>query len=586
MTNKLIQTFQKLGTIFQKYTSVLLTSIVMAACAIILIEDSNISDKNEYLLFRILVTSALGISLLFAFNMISQRFGKRIFYEIFGILVLVGFFFMLPSNKEKLNVVYVFIIVCSFVLSHLLVSFAPYWKSSKEAPFWQYNKSLFIGLIQTGIFTGVLTAGVLLALAAIENLFGIDFKENIYPEIAVFLGIFGSTVIFLLFQQGGLEKMEANDIYPIVLKFFTQFILIPLLLLYGVILYLYLFKILISFNLPHGWVSYMVLAYSIFGILALLLVHPLKNDSSKSWVRIFHKIFYSTLVPLIILLFVAINTRLLQYGFTEARYFVLLTACWLTVTVLYFIIKKQSSIKFIPISLFGFVLFALVFPYFNAFSVSNRSQENNLKKLLTENHLLVNGKIDFKKEIADSVADNIVDKFEFLSERFKNKSLASYLNDDVKKSFKNDKIWRINGLFTNIVYKKDDNRSNNFILYNQNTYFNTQGYSYIVTENQLNRNEVNINGDQFKLDQNSYNDAPFYKLTLNEKTTVDFMPLIIEKFKPYKTTEGEDTAKDLSVSKDLGSYHVRIEFGSINRNQQENQTRYYIENAVFFIKKR
>jgi hypothetical protein len=199
---------------------------------------------------------------------------------------------------------------------------------------------------------------------------------------------------------------------------------------------------------------------------------------------------------------------------------------------------------------------------------------------------LVNGKIDFKKEIADSVADNIEDKFEYLSERFKNKSLATYLNDDVKKSFKDDKIWHINGLFTNVVNKKDNNRSNNFILYNQNTYFNTQGYSYIVTENQLNRNEVNIQGDQFKLDQNSYNNAPFYKLTLNEKTTVDFMPLIIEKFKPYKTMEGDDTAKDLSVSKDLGTYQVKIEFGSINRNQQENQTRFYIDNAVFFIRKR
>jgi hypothetical protein len=472
------------------------------------------------------------------------------------------------------------------VLSHLFVSFAPFFKSNNETSFWAYNKSLFIGLIQTGIFTLVLIIGVLLAVAAVENLFGIDFNEKIYPELAVFIGIFGSAVIFLLFQQGGLEKMQAENSYPIVLKFFTQFILIPLLLLYGVILYLYMFKILINFNLPHGWVSYMVLAYSIFGMLALLLVHPLREQGAKSWVHWFHKIFFYTLIPLVILLFVAINTRLLQYGFTEARCFVLLTAVWLSGMVCYFLFVKKSHIKIIPISLFLILALSLIVPYFNVFSVSVRSQENDLKKLLTENQLLVNGKIDFKKEIADSVADNIVDKFEFLSERFKNKSLASYLNDDVKKSFKDDKIWHINGLFTNVVNKKDNNRSNNFILYNQNTYFYTQGYSYIVTENQLNRNEVNIQGDQFKLDQNSYNDAPFYKLTLNEKTTVDFMPLIIEKFKPYKTMEGDDTAKDLSVSKDLGPYQVKIEFSSINRNQQEKVTHYYMDNAVIFIRKK
>jgi hypothetical protein len=277
---------------------------------------------------------------------------------------------------------------------------------------------------------------------------------------------------------------------------------------------------------------------------------------------------------------------LLQYGFTEARCFVLLTALWLAGMVCYFLFFKKSHIKIIPISLFLILALSLIVPYFNVFSVSVRSQENDLKKLLTENQLLVNGKIDFKKEIADSVADNIEDKFEYLSERFKNKSLASYLNDDIKKSFKNDKIWHINGLFTNVVNKKDNNRSNNFILYNQNTYYNTQGFSYIITENQLNRNEIIINGDHFKLDQNSYNDAPFYKLTLNEKTTVDFMPLIIEKFKPYKTMEGDDTAKDLSVSKDLGPYQIKIEFSSINRNQQEKVTHYNMDNAVFFVRKK
>jgi hypothetical protein len=583
---KINQLLQNLGVIFQKYTLVLASSLSMAITAITLIEDKNISKQTELILAKLLFASGLGISLFFGLYMFSQRYGKRFVFEAIGILLLIGFYFILPQDMDQWNVVEIISIFSCAVLAHLFVAFAPFWNSKEEAPFWQYNKSLFIGVIQTGIFIHVMVAGVLLAVAAVENLFGIDFKEKIYPELAVFIGIFGSAVIFLLFQQGGLEKMQAENSYPIVLKFFTQFILIPLLLLYGVILYLYMFKILISFNLPHGWVSYMVLAYSIFGMLALLLVHPLRIQGAKSWVHWFHKIFFYTLIPLIILLFVAINTRLLQYGFTEARCFVLLTAVWLAGMVCYFLFFKKTHIKIIPISLFLILALSLIVPYFNVFSVSVRSQENDLKKLLTENQLLVNGKIDFKKEIADSVADNIEDKFEYLSERFKNKSLATYLNDDVKKSFKDDKTWYINGLFTNVVNKKDDNRSNNFILYNQNTYFNTQGYSYIVTENQLNRNEVNIQGDQFKLDQNSYNDAPFYKLTLNEKTTVDFMPLIIEKFNPYKTMEGDDTAKDLSVSKDLGPYQVKIEFSSINRNQQETVTHYNMDNAVFFIRKK
>jgi hypothetical protein len=165
-----------------------------------------------------------------------------------------------------------------------------------------------------------------------------------------------------------------------------------------VILYFYSIKILINWELPRGWVSYLVLAYSVVGILALLLVYPLKEENAKSWVKIFSKAFYYTIIPLIILLFTAIFTRILEYGYTEPRYFVLLLALWLLSIVIYFIFNKKASIKFIPISLFLFGAFALIFPYLNAFSVAKRSQKNELVKLLNENKLLDNGKIDFKKK--------------------------------------------------------------------------------------------------------------------------------------------------------------------------------------------
>lgn len=159
------------------------------------------------------------------------------------------------------------------------------------------------------------------------------------------------------------------------LKFFTQFVLIPLLIIYVVILYLYSIKILINWELPRGWVSYLVLVYSMVRILALLLVHPLRGDDAKSWVRIFGKMFYYTLIPLLVLLFVAIFTRLLEYGFTEARYYVVLLALWLTLVVGYFALKKNPGIKFIPISLFVFGIFSLLMPFANAFSVAKQSEK-------------------------------------------------------------------------------------------------------------------------------------------------------------------------------------------------------------------
>lgn len=177
------------------------------------------------------------------------------------------------------------------------------------------------------------------------------------------MAIFGSTFIFLLFNAKGLSNLEKESQYPVILKFFTQFVLIPLLIIYLVILYFYSGKILLAWELPRGWVTYLVMAFSIVGILALLLVYPLKEIKAKSWVVIFSKVFYYSLLPLLILLFTAIFTRVLQYGFTEARYYVLVLAIWLATLTIYYIFYKKASIKFIPISLFCFGIFGLLFPF-------------------------------------------------------------------------------------------------------------------------------------------------------------------------------------------------------------------------------
>src|SRR5690606_23567360 len=319
----------------------------------------------------------------------------------------------------------------------LLVSFVAFVrKQDHENNFWQYNKNLFVNFFLTLVFTGVLTGGVLLAILAVDNLFNVGFEENIYGQIFVSLLIFGSSFIFLLFNETGLDFLEKEGKYPVVLKFFTQYVLIPLLCIYVVILYFYSGKILINWELPRGWVSYLILAYSIVGILALLLVHPLKENTDKSWIGIFSKVFYFTLIPLIVLLFVAIFTRVLEYGYTEPRYYVLLLSIWLSAVVLYFIFRKSPSIKFIPISLFCFGTFALIFPYLNAFSVAKRSQKNQLEKILTQNNLLKNGKIDFTKEVQDTVATEIADKFVFLNDRFQEDYLNSLLDEKEQEEFK------------------------------------------------------------------------------------------------------------------------------------------------------
>ena len=579
MKNKISLILSKVTALVLNYPLVLLMSLATVIVIVYGIE-TNPNNVEEYLLLRLGITFALGISSQFALKMLAQRIKNGLVWQLTGILFLIGFFFVFPSEEKNFSEVYGFIIVPTFILSHLLVAFISFTKNeNEETNFWQYNKNLFINLFLTAVFTGVLTSGVQLAILAVQELFNFDFKGEIYLETFATLSILGSTSIFLLFNESGLEYLEKEGSYPVVLKFFTQFILIPLLIIYVVILYFYCLKITINWELPRGWVSYLVLAYSIVGIFALLLVHPLHKEKAKSWIILFSKIFYYTLIPLIVLLFVAIFTRVLQYGYTEARYFVLLISVWLTTVVFYFIFFKKATIKFIPISLFAFGVIALIFPYFNAFSVSKRSQENELKQILSNNKLMVNGLIDFKAPIADSLKNEVESKFEYLSQRSDKEYLKSYLDTKTKALVEKDKYW-YNGLFKNVTYT-NKGLDNYVRIYTKKNTYEIKEYQYILNSENRGNIETTIGKDLIKI-TNTYNfQNPTFEIKINEEVK-DIMPQIKAFCNKYKSASKDVLVDDLSFTVDFKNYQIKILFSSINWYTKGNN--YNFEETIYLVK--
>ena len=579
MKNKISLILSKVTALVLNYPLVLLMSLATVIVIVYGIE-TNPNNVEEYLLLRLGITFALGISSQFALKMLAQRIKNGLVWQLTGILFLIGFFFVFPSEEKNFSEVYGFIIVPTFILSHLLVAFISFTKNeNEETNFWQYNKNLFINLFLTAVFTGVLTSGVQLAILAVQELFNFDFKGEIYLETFATLSILGSTSIFLLFNESGLVYLEKEGSYPVVLKFFTQFILIPLLIIYVVILYFYCLKITINWELPRGWVSYLVLAYSIVGIFALLLVHPLHKEKAKSWIILFSKIFYYTLIPLIVLLFVAIFTRVLQYGYTEARYFVLLISVWLTTVVFYFIFSKRATIKFIPISLFAFGVFALIFPYFNAFSVSKRSQESELKQILTNNKLMVNGLIDFKAPIADSLKNEVESKFEYLSQRSDKDYLKTYLDAKTKALVEKDKYW-YNGLFKNVTYT-NKGLDNYVRIYTKKNTYEIKEYQYILNSENRGNIETTIGKDLIKI-TNTYNfQNPTFEIKINEEVK-DIMPQIKAFCNKYKSASKDVLVDDLSFTVDFKNYQIKILFSSINWYTKGNN--YNFEETIYLVK--
>ncbi|WP_418264023.1 DUF4153 domain-containing protein [Flavobacterium faecale] len=381
--------FQKIieetrGTLL-RFPLEILIAVIGTLCAIYAIDENDHEIQRIY--GKIIMSCSLCLVLFLSISLYFSKDLKNNSIRFISSLILGGLSFAFVfqfSDQIKTFEIYQFLALN--LALHLLVSFTAFInKKYDENAFWEFNKQLFLRILTSGLYSVVIFAGLSFALLATHHLFEIDYYDTIYLDLFYLVfGIF-NTVFFL----AGVPETNNSNIalhlrYPIGLKKFTQFVLIPLISIYLVILLSYEIKIIAQFSLPVGWVSNLILVFAVFGILSLLLIHPIANEQGNVWMRTFHKWFYFLLVPLLGLLFWAILYRINLYGFTHERYYVLALSIWLSLLTVYFIFKKKPQIKFIPISMCVIALLTILGPQ-SADSISKKSQLNRFENYVVNN---------------------------------------------------------------------------------------------------------------------------------------------------------------------------------------------------------
>gem|GEM_PF-496392 len=376
------------------------------ATSLLLIWISHEYRGDRERLWVIIFSCYEGMLLTIAATILAETRGwkmtARSLLQALAVGLALLFYFWLPVQEVRRVISF---LVVTLAL-HFLIAVVPYPAAGDSMlGFWDYNRKLFLRALQTALYTLVLYAGISLALLAIEHLFGVNFEYAYTNTWWILAGMF-NPVFFL----AGVPRVAAGDAgerdgfpivyarpeaivdYPRGLKVFTQFVLLPLVTIYLAILYAYLFKIVFTAVWPSGWVAYLVLGFSVAGILALLLIWPLRNDEDNRWIRTYSRFFYLALIPLIILLWIAIGKRMGSYGITEGRYYVLLLAAWLSGIACYFVFSGRKDIRLIPATLSVLALLSLWGPW-SARRISLASQVSRMKTLLEKDGVLVQGKI-------------------------------------------------------------------------------------------------------------------------------------------------------------------------------------------------
>ena len=497
-----------------------LAALVGTIYSLIIIHS--LEQRTEQFNIKIVICSSLCLVLFLSLSLYFEskktntwvQLGTNIFL---GCIIIAVVFNL---SEEITFIEWLQLFVLSIAL-HLLVSFAGFIpKKYDQQEFWEFNKQLFIRIITGGIYSSVLYVGLAVAITAITKLFNVEFYKEIYGDLFIIIAGIFNTIFFL---AGVPETNNANSplklSYPKGLKNFTQFVLMPLISLYLVILLCYEAKILITLSLPIGWVSYLVLIFAIFGILSFLLIHPIAKETGNLWMRTFSKWFYFLLVPLLGLLFWAILYRVNLYGFTHERYYVLLLSIWLTVVVAYFIIYKQPKIKFIPISMCLFGLLSIAGPQ-SADSISKNSQLSRFEEYMKG--------MGAKKLTFDQEKDlsSIVD---FLEENYGVNVLTPYTENKLTALLKKDKTPNTSQIMEAFGYEYHSEYEKNI----------NEGGSYNYSQ-PYNNNEITIiRGYDFSFELSNYN-------SIDDKETVK----IDNKTYALKS-EDKEYGFDLSINNEI-----------------------------------
>lgn len=234
--------------------------------------------------------------------------------------------------------------------------------SKDDREFWRLIMGAIIAAVVAGIGAGIFFGGLQLLLIGVETLFGISFYSEITLDIIIVCYMFICPVVWLQMLPSLTPNDERTIKMPRFLGGLLHFLFMPLVGAYLITLYVYLFKIVFTWELPEGMVSYLVTALMAGTIAILFCLYPTRFEEGHRFDKLVARWLPILTLPLLILMTVGIVRRFSDYGLTMPRLYVLTFNIWCYGVCLWLVKCKGSRVIWIPVSFATILLLTSVGP--------------------------------------------------------------------------------------------------------------------------------------------------------------------------------------------------------------------------------
>lgn len=361
IANTLAGTFQ---TTLRRFPVTVLFGLALTAYLIYLISANYDTDSKRTVIIGYYLSAGTLLSL--TLHLWSEEMARPVHKIIahilpHGLLIADALFLYSLSADQSLTEIGIAHGAAIFAIG-ISVFFLSFSRSKDDMPNWNFASASFGAFITSLLVGSVMSLGICLLAYSLQALFNIEINHKSYGYIVTVCNVFLALLLFLGMLPQGREKHNDSPRSSTFLSGITRYLFLPLEMGYILVLYVYAAKILLTWELPTGWVSWLV-TFMMGGCIAIeFSLYPSRIARDKRMDKRIACGLPLLALPLLVLMTVSIMRRFQDYGISINRLYLITFNIWCYIVCIGLILNKARRINWIPLSFSAIFLLTSVLP--------------------------------------------------------------------------------------------------------------------------------------------------------------------------------------------------------------------------------
>ncbi len=318
----------------------------------------------------------------------------------------------------------------------LSVFFLSFFKEKNDIPSWNFALSSITACVTANVIGCIMSGGICFLILSVHKLFDLSIDSTCYLYVVILCNVCLSMFLFLGLLPQKQEKHNTRPLQHSFLNGVIHYLFLPLTGGYLIVLYIYALRILINWELPIGWVSWLVITLMTGCIVIEFGLYPSRMAQQKRTDNLIARWLPLFVLPLLFLMTIGIIRRFNDYGVTINRLYLITLNIWCYFVCITLIIIKAKRISWIPISFSLVFLLTSVLPV-NYASITRQIIQKEVNQTIIHQKPMQNLPLSqeqynqWLKTFSPEQARQINEKFIYLYEWFGKESICQWIDEDV-----------------------------------------------------------------------------------------------------------------------------------------------------------